>query len=177
MPHGIHLQTSEAKSDYANVEIDAFAVLAGSHLFCFLSVCVVPLQAFYWVTTGDFLFRRVDYELSFAGLLQQLLQERGFVPEKKIEIINAGIPAMPVRSQLAWFERAGKGYMPDLVIQFVYGSMAIPNITEPQAGVDEKSKKLQQFSMDGCCGQSSNRPTRKHSSAREADWFWERDAR
>jgi hypothetical protein len=176
----------------------------------FLSACVeVALQAFYWVTAGDFLFRRVglpiyarephagfgnrpglsfdhrtnefhahyyinlagfrvprpdveytlakpstiyrvmilgpsfafgwgvDYELSFAGVLQQLLQERGFAGEKKIEIINAGIPAMPVRPQVGWFERVGEGYMPDLVIQFVYGSMAIPNISEPQAAVDE----------------------------------------
>jgi hypothetical protein len=79
----------------------------------------------------------VDYELSFAGVLQQLLQERGFAREKRIEIINAGIPAMPVRPQLAWFERVGKGYMPDLVIQFIYGSMAIPNISQPQAAVDE----------------------------------------
>jgi len=182
----------------------------GLFYLAFLSVCVeVGLQAFYWVTAGDFLFRRVglpiyarephagfgnrpglsfdhrtnefhahyyinqagfrvpsldleytlakpsntyrvmilgpsfafgwgvDYELSFAGVLQQLLQERGFAREKKIEIINAGIPAMPVRPQLAWFERVGKDYMPDLVIQFVYGSMAIPNIPEPQAAVDE----------------------------------------
>src|SRR5262249_56913629 len=35
----------------------------------------------------------VDYELSFAGVLQRLLQERGFAGEKKIEIINAGIPS------------------------------------------------------------------------------------
>lgn len=34
----------------------------------------------------------VDYELSFAAVLQRLLQERGFAHEKKIEIINAGIP-------------------------------------------------------------------------------------
>ena len=37
----------------------------------------------------------VDYELSFAGVLQRLLQERDFAGEKKIEIINAGVPAMP----------------------------------------------------------------------------------
>ena len=47
----------------------------------------------------------VDYELSFAGVLQRLLQERGFAGDKKIELINAGIPAMPVAPQLAWFER------------------------------------------------------------------------
>jgi len=80
----------------------------------------------------------VDYELSFAGVLQQLLQERGFAREKKIEIINAGIPAMDVGPQLVWFERVGKAYAPDLVLQFVNGSMAIPNISKPRAAVDDK---------------------------------------
>src|SRR5215831_8711698 len=79
----------------------------------------------------------VDYELSFAGVLQRLLQERGFTGEKKIEIINAGIPSMPVGPQLAWFEHVGKDYEPDLVIQFVYGSMAINNASPPYA-VDDK---------------------------------------
>ena len=58
----------------------------------------------------------VDYELSFASVLQQLLQERDFASGKTIEIINAGIPGMHVAPQVAWFERMGKGYEPDLVI-------------------------------------------------------------
>lgn len=80
----------------------------------------------------------VDYELSFASVLQQLLQERGFAGEKKIEIINAGIPAMPVAPQLVWFERIGKRYEPDLVIQFVYGSMVIKNVSKPLYAVDDE---------------------------------------
>src|SRR5262249_24905248 len=80
----------------------------------------------------------VDYELSFAGVLQQLLQERGFAGEKKIEIINAGVRAMPVAPQLAWFEQVGKPYDPHLVIQFVYGSMAINNVSEPPYAVDDE---------------------------------------
>ena len=79
----------------------------------------------------------VDYELSFAGVLQQLLQERGFAGDKKIEIINAGVPAMPPTPQLTWFEQVGKGYAPDLVIQFVYASMATKNVTEPFAAVND----------------------------------------
>src|SRR5262245_52487602 len=42
----------------------------------------------------------VDYELSFAGVLQHLLQEGGFAGKKKIEIINAGVPAMTTAAQL-----------------------------------------------------------------------------
>src|SRR5262245_45993612 len=80
----------------------------------------------------------VDYEFSFAGVLQQLLQERGFAGDKKIEIINAGVPAMPPAPQLTWFEQVGKGYAPDLVIQFVYASMASKSVTEqPVAAVND----------------------------------------
>jgi hypothetical protein len=79
----------------------------------------------------------VDYELSFASGLQQLLQARGFAGHKKIEIINAGIPAIPPAPQLAWFEQEGKGYTPDLVIQVVYASMANKDPTEPFAAVND----------------------------------------
>jgi hypothetical protein len=79
----------------------------------------------------------VNYELSFAGVLQQLLQERRFVGDKKIEIIDAGVPAMPPAPQLTWFEQVGKDYAPDLVIQFVYASMAYKNDTEPFAAVND----------------------------------------
>ena len=74
----------------------------------------------------------------FAGVLQHLLQERGFAGERKIEIINAGVPAMPTAAQLNWFERVGKAYAPDLVIQFIYGSMAEKKLDEPPfAAVDD----------------------------------------
>jgi hypothetical protein len=79
-----------------------------------------------------------DYELSFAGVLQQLLQESAFTGENKLEIINAGVPAMPLAPQLVWFERVGKRYEPDLVIQVVYGSMAIKDISELPYAVDDK---------------------------------------
>src|SRR5262249_40540328 len=78
----------------------------------------------------------VDYELSFANVLKRLLQERRFAGGKKIEIINAGVPAMPIVPQLTWFERVGKSYVPDLVIQFVYESMAIPGAAARFAAVN-----------------------------------------
>jgi hypothetical protein len=79
----------------------------------------------------------VNYELSFTGVLQQLLQERGFAGDKKIEIINAGVPAMPPVPQLNWFEHVGKDYVPDLVIQVVYESMAYKNDTEHLPAVND----------------------------------------
>src|SRR5262245_4209647 len=80
----------------------------------------------------------VEYEQSFAGVLEKLLQDRGFAGGKKIEIINAGIPAMPVAPQLVWLEHVGVTYTPDLVIQFVYGSMAISGSVERFADVDDR---------------------------------------
>jgi len=80
----------------------------------------------------------VDYEFSFAGVLQQLLQERGFGREKKIEVINAGVPAMPLAPQIAWFDHVGRHYESDLVIQLVYGSMAVKNVSEPPYAVNDK---------------------------------------
>jgi hypothetical protein len=80
----------------------------------------------------------VNYELSFAGVLPQLLQERGFAGDKKIEIIDAGVPAMPPAAQLTWFDHVGKDYAPDLVIQVVYESLAQPfNFTAPPSDVNE----------------------------------------
>ena len=80
----------------------------------------------------------VDYELSFAGVLNRLLQESAFTGGNKLEIINAGVPAMTLAPQLIWFERVGKRYEPDLVIQFVYGSMAITDSSELPYAVDDK---------------------------------------
>ncbi len=79
----------------------------------------------------------VDHELSFAGVLKRLLQERGFAENMRIEIINAGVPSMLVAPQLAWFERIGKRYAPDLVIQFIYGSVMIPDVAQPFVAVDD----------------------------------------
>lgn len=88
----------------------------------------------------------VDYEFSFAGALQQLLQERGFAGEKKIQVVNAGIPAMPLAPQLAWFEQVGQRYESDLVIQFVYGSMM--NVSGPPYSVNDEGY-LVSFNADG----------------------------
>ncbi len=57
---------------------------------------------------------------------------------------------MPTGAQLAWFQRVGKGYMPDFVIQLVYGSMAIPNISNSYAAVDDNGYLV---SLGGYVGQ------------------------
>lgn len=67
----------------------------------------------------------VNHDKSFAALLPRLLEARGFAKGRKIEVINTGVPAMPPAPQLNWYRHVGRKYQPDLVLQFVYGSMAV----------------------------------------------------
>lgn len=79
----------------------------------------------------------VDYEKSFAALLPRFLEARGFAPGRRIEVINAGVPAMYAGPQLNWYKHEGARYRPDLVIQFVYGSMAVAADSGQRFTVDE----------------------------------------
>ena len=79
----------------------------------------------------------VDYEKSFAALLPRFLEARGFAPGRRIEVINAGIPAMYAGPQLNWYKHEGARYRPDLVIQFVYGSMAVAAESHQRFTVDK----------------------------------------
>jgi hypothetical protein len=71
----------------------------------------------------------VNYEETFAAKLSVLLNEGRFGGGHKIEIINAGVPSMGPALQLNWYKHVGKEYRPDLVIQFIYGSMAVDRST------------------------------------------------
>jgi len=79
----------------------------------------------------------VDYERSFAALLPKFLEARGFAPGQRIELINAGVPAMYAGPQLNWYKNDGARYRPDLVIQFVYGSMAVNADSRQRFAVDK----------------------------------------
>lgn len=70
----------------------------------------------------------VDYEQTFAAQLEDMLARAGFADGRTIEVINRGVPALPAANNLAWFRNVGKDYAPDLVIQFIYGSMEV-NLT------------------------------------------------
>jgi hypothetical protein len=67
----------------------------------------------------------VNYEESFAAILKTLLEEKGFAGGQKVEVINAGVPYLAPAPHLNWFKHVGSTYHPDLVIQFIYGSMTI----------------------------------------------------
>lgn len=68
----------------------------------------------------------VNYENTFAAHLERLLQEREFGKGQRVELINAGVPALGPARQLRWYQHVGNKYQPNLVIQFIYGSMAVP---------------------------------------------------
>ncbi len=76
----------------------------------------------------------VDYEQTFAARLQELLNEGH--PAKdgqaanapRTEIINAGVPSMGPALNLDWYRTVGKDFSPDLVIQLVYTTMAVPRV-------------------------------------------------
>jgi hypothetical protein len=79
----------------------------------------------------------VDWEESFAGHLGAFLEEGGFAGGRRVEVVNAGVPSLPPGPGLRWFDHVGSGLHPDLVIQFVYGSMAVPDAERINGSVDE----------------------------------------
>jgi hypothetical protein len=79
----------------------------------------------------------VDYEQTVAGLLAQQLEAGGFAGGKRVELINAGVPSLNPAPQLRWYEHVGRDYSPDLVLQFIYGTMAVPNDPTTSATVSD----------------------------------------
>jgi hypothetical protein len=80
----------------------------------------------------------VNHEDAFATLLKEDLEAARFESGRPIEVINRGVPALPPANNLAWYKNVGKLYQPDLVVQFVYGSMAVDNHFESENKVDDE---------------------------------------
>jgi hypothetical protein len=97
-------RTSSAREEYAKSHADDL----------FRIIVLGPSFAFGW---------GVDHEDSFAQILQARLLEVGFGDGRRIEVINRGIPGLPAAHNLEWYRQVGRNYAPDLVIQFMYGSM------------------------------------------------------
>jgi hypothetical protein len=71
----------------------------------------------------------VDYEQTFGHVLETRLEASGWGGEPRVQVINAGVPSLGVGPQLNWFEHSGRRFRPDLVVQFVYGSMTVRDRT------------------------------------------------
>lgn len=67
----------------------------------------------------------VEFEQGIGSVIEREMNSRGMGQGKRVELINAGVPALPPASQLAWFKAEGHVYDPDLVVQIAYGSLAI----------------------------------------------------
>jgi len=67
----------------------------------------------------------VNFEETFGERLRDLLQRGGYAGGRKIELINAGVPSLGAAADLNWYAHRGRQYEPDLVIQLIYGSMAV----------------------------------------------------
>jgi hypothetical protein len=66
----------------------------------------------------------VNHEQTFAAQLQEKLRGTADVgPE--VEVLNAGVPSLGPVQGLKWYSHVGKDFEPDLVVQFIYGSMMI----------------------------------------------------
>jgi hypothetical protein len=72
----------------------------------------------------------VNHEQSFAAELERMLQAAGFAPGRTVEVVNRGVPALPLANGLNWFKHAGRDYAPNLVIQFAYQSMQVSRAAE-----------------------------------------------
>lgn len=69
----------------------------------------------------------VNYEETFAVRLAKILQDNGYSGGRNVEVINTGVPSLGPSKQFRWYKHEGIRYRPDLVIQFIYGSMAAPS--------------------------------------------------
>jgi len=67
----------------------------------------------------------VNFDQTFGAQLQRLLIEASFADGATIEVLNHGVPALPAANGLKWFNHSGRHYSPNLVIQFVYGSLEV----------------------------------------------------
>jgi hypothetical protein len=113
----------------------------------------------------------VDWKESFLARLEQLLEESGFAGGREVEVLNAGVNSLPPRPGLRWFEHVGSAYRPDLVIQLVYGSMAVPSSERLAASVDEAGHLI---AADATLGRRVRERVKRLATVFYAWVFWTR---
>lgn len=91
----------------------------------------------------------VNYEDSFSSRLVEFLSTLKNNCYPKIELINEGVPGLIPIKNLSWYNEEGRKYKPDLVIQFVYGSLnvyadedAIPYVNDEGALIPRRKSAL-----------------------------------
>jgi hypothetical protein len=77
----------------------------------------------------------VNYEDTFGARLQRILTAKTFDDGSNIEVLNHGVPGLPAANELEWLKQVGKGYSPDLVVHFTYGSLEVSPKPETNVAV------------------------------------------
>lgn len=67
----------------------------------------------------------VDYEQSFAVILENSLKSDLIFSKRGVKVINIGVPSRSIPIQIKYLEKEGRNYKPSLVVQLAYGSMTI----------------------------------------------------
>ncbi len=78
----------------------------------------------------------VNYEDTMGARLETALREARKNGDRRVEVINAGVPSLPSVPQLRWLKGEGVRYQPDVIVQLVYGSMSVDTREDPGLSVD-----------------------------------------
>lgn len=70
----------------------------------------------------------VNYEETFAARLEALLNAQRTGGDRRIEVIDAGVPSMGPGMNLDWYRAVGKDFHPDLVVQIIYMTMTVSRV-------------------------------------------------
>ena len=67
----------------------------------------------------------VNYEQSFAAILENRLKSDLVFSKQGVKVINFGVPSRSIPIQIKYLEKEGRNYKPSLVVQLAYGSMTM----------------------------------------------------
>jgi len=79
----------------------------------------------------------VNYEDTFGAQLQETLAKTGIANGTRVEVLNHGVPYQSPANGLDWFKARGKDYGPNLVIQFIYGSLEVEAVPDTSITVSD----------------------------------------
>jgi hypothetical protein len=98
------LRSSAAREEYRNNDGKAKVFLVG------------PSFAFGW---------GVNYHDTFGHVLEKVLNKAGYGGGRQVEVLNLGVPAMPLPNQFQLLQETSANCHPDLIVQFTFGSLMV----------------------------------------------------
>jgi hypothetical protein len=98
------LRSSRAREEYRDRDGKAKVFLVG------------PSFAFGW---------GVNYRDTFGHILEKALNQDGYGGARQVEVLNLGVPAMPLPNQFQLLKKESETCHPDLIVQFAFGSLML----------------------------------------------------